>query len=605
MNRLYEKIPFSDLVLIIPPGLLAIHTISYQAVFFTRFPSIFVVFMDLAIVFSLLAIVGRRSRFAVPAFNKTTGLILLLGVVTAVAAAFILCPNADDLSYYHRAIYQVHHLWEPLAKHDTSVNVPGIQGLTTPQLVTSYEFLVATLSRFLGFHPLFGYHVLFPFFMAFYLVIIYYLLFKEIGFSLRGRLAGTAGTVVFLLFIDGNAVRSFGNVAFIRLWQGKAILWTLFLPLTSLLLLKYYRNKSPRYGTGLILCSIGAVGLSNSGFYLPPLLIGCGSLAYVCSGLFDCNERRDWKSVIMPLMSFIYPLSLGLVLKIGFISSTLRTDIYDKNWPGNWWQNLFLVIGDFKGFARNVILCMVLLFILKTAKKRRMLAWYFIFLLLACFNPIAGKFWFSMILPASYWRLMYLVPVPLAFGAIFSFLVESSLLKSRLSRCIPETILCVAALFFTVFAFHYSPAFGPRTSVKFPWQYQVQRKVVKMEKDARSFLNHHVILADKQVSSALPLLNPTVSLAVPDYCLWKFSNAGMKKEGRQRQLAQFYIRGDFTDPGRTAAAKSALIYMLRDVADALIVREASIRKILGEIPEINRLWKIQYLGYGYAILVKL
>jgi len=604
MKNQHEKITFSDMILIVPPGLLAIHTISYQFVFFTQLPAIFVIFTNLILLFSFGAIFGRKFRFTIPTINKTTFLLLLLGLITAVAAAFILSPNADDLSYYHRAIYQIHHLGEPFVKYDTAVNIPGIQGLTTPQLVTSYEFLVAAISHILGFHPLLGYHVIFPFFMALYLVFIYYLLLKEIGFSQKAGIFGTIGIVAFFLFIDGNTIRSFGNVAFIRLWQGKTILWTLLLPLIFLLLLKYFHTKLPRFIFGLFLCSISAVGLSNSGFYMPPILIGCLTLAYVCSHLFKCERKPGWKDFFMPLISFIYPLSLGIVLKIAFISSSLNTSIYNKNWPGIWWENLFLVIGDMNGLIRNVLLCMALIFAIKLISERRMMAWYLILLPMVCFNPLAGKFWFAMILPASYWRLMYLAPIPLAFGAILSFLSELPLSKSRLKVSLPATILCFIALGFTAYAFNSSPIGGKKVSVKLPWEYQLNKNLVKLEKTARLFLNHRVLLADKEVSTALPLLNPTVSLTVPDYCQWKFSNAGMKNEGRQRQLAQTFIQGGFSNPEMYSTGKSALIYSLENIADALIVHKEMIPEILKEVTGIKGKWKIQYVGCGYAVFIK-
>jgi len=77
--------------------------------------------------------------------------------------------------------------------------------------------------------------------------------------------------IVFLL-VDSVGHAAFGNTGFGRMWQGKAIVWILFLPVALSLSYRFLRLGNGSDLAWLSFLAIEGVGLSNAARYSVPRL---------------------------------------------------------------------------------------------------------------------------------------------------------------------------------------------------------------------------------------------------------------------------------------------------------------------------------------------
>lgn len=120
----------------------------------------------------------------------------------------------------------------------------------------------------------------------------------------NGPLAITAG-VVFLLASGGSGA-SYGNFFALRMWQGKATLATLVIPLVTAVAIAYVGRGGWRRWLSLALGVVATIGASNTAVFLVPVLI-----AGVVVGAFaHAGPRR----ALGAAATLAYPVLCGLAV---------------------------------------------------------------------------------------------------------------------------------------------------------------------------------------------------------------------------------------------------------------------------------------------------
>ena len=220
-------------------------------------------------------------------------------------------------------------------------NLPGLPPLSLVHVMTSYEPLMALTAHWLGADPLSAYQNVGALVAGALLPIVYVLLYRQFRLSKAITIAATFVALIFLV-LDGNEHRSFGNVALVRLWQGKTILWTLFLPLTLLIAYRFLAQSSSRRFCLVAMVAICGVGLSNSGIFLAPVLIFSVSVAYLLS--YGISRKHMQRAVLLNVASF-YCIAIAVAVQVGIIPQPTNTIEWWIGWTWVWWENLNLVIG--------------------------------------------------------------------------------------------------------------------------------------------------------------------------------------------------------------------------------------------------------------------
>ena len=194
--------------------------------------------------------------------------------------------------------------------------MPDLPGAQIGYLLTSSEFLLALAAKALHLDLLSMYHNAGGAIGSALVPLVYYLLLRRLGLAPLVALAGASGTLLFLL-LDGNDHRAMGNMAFVRMWQGKAILLTLLPPYLLTHTVSFLSAGGRRPWLCAALAGVAATGLSTIGCFFAPAVIGASVLAVggallatraVPFRLPSCRAGLMLTSVAWPLLALAVTL---------------------------------------------------------------------------------------------------------------------------------------------------------------------------------------------------------------------------------------------------------------------------------------------------------
>lgn len=589
-------------------------TISYQIVFTARWPSSWVMPVSACLTTLLLGI-RLRSWYRTPtrltdpgeAFSIIAGL-FALGLVLGVISTMLNRPDTDDISYFHRALVQLGNLDKPLIVTDTLYRSTCLPGMPSVQLISSYEMLVAFAAHLLGADPLWLYHNGPAAMTAFLIPIVYYLVFREFGLSSRKSLLAVVGTIIFL-FLDGNLHRTYGNFAFVRLWQGKAIFLTLLLPYILRCCYRFFRRPSRENWALTLMTGICAVGLTSSGFFLVPIFVLASSTALFFSSLPTRSTpvfRLALKAFVLNLSS-AYCVAILVALVLGLVPSgydvRALNNVLREMTIGTWWQSLSMVWG--KGWS--LVWYAMCMFLLPWMALKRIDALIVcsvsLVLVLVFFNPLLGPVWFHAF-HQIYWRLALLCPVPLGAGLILPIIADLIQGARRSpSTCFKGAVLVGST---AVFLLHFQMATispGNRVSIKRPSEYRFNHKVLRFCRTIAPLLASRSVLAPPEVVFVLSLLDTSIrfeALHNPLDTRFIFRIAGDPREGSRRLLAQALVACNTHAEG----AKNALRHSAMAGVSAIVVRSGCRSGVSEALKSSPGKWRLIYQDNLFSLFVK-
>lgn len=349
---------------------------------------------------------GSKAEFPVLA---------LLAVVILASTLLVHRMHYDDSLYVGVAADVVDHPDEPIMGRDTMHGVPGLPFIAPQHRVRTYDVLVGSTARALGLSPIAAAHMLFP--------PLWGLVFLAAAARLLRLLLGRAwlfglAAVVMLLLINGDSESSFGNSAFVLLFQGKAILPTVMVPLLAAYGLEHVSGLRPAPSTlGLIGLGLAAsVSLSTNGLFLGPLTVGLASAA---------AWRPDRRSTIRLMGAAaigLMPIGLGLFLRANSVPEAFYMTTAMKSswlyllqrsmnwvWGGALFQSVWL-LALLGGWA----------FVPDRSRRRWMLGYSWLFLLLVM-NPLLTAFWARSVTSSiTLFRLFWAIPLPCFLAALIT-----------------------------------------------------------------------------------------------------------------------------------------------------------------------------------------
>lgn len=146
----------------------------------------------------------------------------------------------------------------------------------------AYEYMQAIVA--FGFHLRFldVYYFLMPALAGFLIPMALYLAIVQFSDDTFSAVIGTLVTSGVILSL-GETHRTFGNFSFVRIFQGKAILLSLGIPLFVAFSMNYFAQPTYKTGLGLLFLATGLVRLSSSAIFMLPALACVLALAYMIS----------------------------------------------------------------------------------------------------------------------------------------------------------------------------------------------------------------------------------------------------------------------------------------------------------------------------------
>lgn len=569
-------------------------TAGYQVGFTLRLPAYLDAAAGCLCALAAIIVLWRLSRRdATTDDNEPSHALLAVSLILAAAVglAFLSTlmnrPDADDITFFHRAAAQLSHLGAPILTHDTTSDVANLPGPVTGYLLTSYEFLCALLARAFGLNPLSMYQNGGAAVASALVAPVYYLLFRRLGLRPLSAVAGVAGVIAFLL-LDGNDHHSMGNFAFVRLWQGKAILLTVLTPYMLTAVINQLDAPSRRNWVRLLYAGIAATGLSTIGSFFGPGYLLVATLA-VCAGLLAAR-KWDWRTLgrralTLNLVS-VYPLVMLLAILFvpfpGTVSPLAWSRAATDALPGQagagvvdagWAQQLLWPAAGVARLAWALCLVAVAPFLALPRKWALCIAMFVPAFALLIANPATGSVLIRAV-PVVFWRFYFVLPVPLCFGLLVAGLIRvlPTVLRSRSA----VFSAAAAAVFLAVFIATVSTVTFSSANVGFRWKaptaWKLDPAIVGSVGPSLPSLSGTTVLADESAAVTLALVDPSEKLIVQRAANTQnaFLVLGRAAEGEKRVRAQA-VAGGLTDSPLYVQAFSRVLH---EDADAVVVRTA-------------------------------
>jgi hypothetical protein len=257
-------------------------------------------------------------------------------------------------------------------------------------------------------------HVVIPPLAAFLVPLVFANLFRLL---IPRRWIWGLVVLMFLLFMMGDTHQSYGNFAFIRLQQGKAIFLTLVVPLLMVYGLAFALQPSSKRWWMLVAAQIACVGLSSPALWIAPLV---AALALVCG--LD-GSRRSLRIFLIGISSSVYLvlLAAGMWLRLHgtvdtsttMTSAELMRDALEK------------VLGDGPMSVLSLLAVLGAWTVAKAPIERRV-ALVFPLAFLLAWNPLWAKsFAESVTHPLVYWRVFWILPLPVLLALLSTAPIEA------------------------------------------------------------------------------------------------------------------------------------------------------------------------------------
>ena len=308
----------------------------------------------------------------------------------------------------------------------------GIEGSVFPAtyLLVSWEALIGALSKLFAVSPAVFCHTLLPAFLIPLHYTAYYAAAREFS---RKRAACALLFILFLNITCGPSTYNQGAFLTLRIWQGKAVLVNILMPLLLYLFLRITKTGVVRIRNifflfGVLLASGAA---STVGTYLAPVLYGVYTLVFLIL-------VRKWKPFLKLLIpaGMILPFVLWkvwLLFSAGTLSDLSEgSGVYDRTFTE--------LLIRYVGFSLVPLFFLLALIILAVKLKKgpsKPLRFFFLLttgiMVVFFLNPWMMPFTEHYVTGTGvYWRMFWLLQITLVIGIAFAELCEIP--KFTLSR---------------------------------------------------------------------------------------------------------------------------------------------------------------------------
>jgi hypothetical protein len=569
------------------------------------------------------AIPGKGYRF-----HLSHLLLVFLGGGYAITVLFVRRPNQDDVVYFHRALAQLLDLHQPIFLRQTSVDMDAA-AFSPVHLTTSYEMLMAFLGHYLRINPLYCYQVVAHVGAAFSVPFVFYWCARIFGLDRWPAAIGALLAMSFLLFADKSpfgvllgAAKSLegadpgGWVGFSTvagyLWQGKPIVLILILPIALALNYRLIGQRNPADLVWLTLLGIAGVGLSNPALYLLPAISVCSWVAFFTLELFERSTREDLRRLIglggLLLFPLAYPIGILALLKMDIIPKPIDIHMLGPRYMA-WSEALDYAVGGRAEYIRAAVLMITVPLLIERGRAGFFLFFYLCAVWLFCLNPLLAHVWMANILAPTYFRLVFLLQLPLLCALIASAGPQLASNWNAIRRDL-TTLFALSAIVVSFVGSYHGISILPKDARlgiawKEPGECQLLPANLDFAKAADKDIAHAKLLAPIWTAGCeLPLLFPEMKVVAPRLVAHYFANAGNPAEGNLRNQAEAFINGN---RALNSDRLKLLEVKFREVietgrANAVAVPESESKRVLATLKSIDPRWR-RVLEAGGLVLM--
>ncbi len=214
-------------------------------------------------------------------------------------------PDLDDVLYLNMAVAAADFPDRALLRADTLHGIEGLR-LSAVYRFSSYEVGQGALSYLTGIPAIYCFHWISASIAAALVVLAHARLLR----LLVPRVWPWAvGAVVVVLVAAGETHHSYGNFAFTRLWQGKAIHLSVFLPLVYAYAIQFASGPTPIRWLLLAAAQVAAVGCSATAVW------GAPAAALAAMACVLRPTRDGLRMFFLGALASVYVLGVGWLLQ--------------------------------------------------------------------------------------------------------------------------------------------------------------------------------------------------------------------------------------------------------------------------------------------------
>jgi hypothetical protein len=291
----------------------------------------------------------------------------------------------------------------------------GIDGLPLPlpvYRVHSYELWNGAVAYLTGVPAIYVFHWISAAVAALLVPLAHAKLFRLL--TPRWWLWSVAVLTV-ILVAAGETHRWYGNFAFVRIWQGKAVFLSVFLPLIYAYGLRFGVEPTLRGWTLLCAAQIAAVGCTSTALWVAPVT---ALLALLCT----LRPSRESLSVVaLGALSSVYVLGVAWIAK-NTMHGLAVAWAARRGPPGGLLLHgaLVTVLGDSRLLLFGIATLLVAGAVAPPGIARRFAAVCPLAVLLGLLNPYITDWVKASLIGPLYWRAMWALPVPILMTLVLT-----------------------------------------------------------------------------------------------------------------------------------------------------------------------------------------
>ena len=414
----------------------------------------------------------------------------------------------------------------------------------------SWEALVATLSYFTGLDYLAFYYFYLPAVFLFLAPVPVFLFTKT--FFPKYALVGTIfSLMVLILWSTYNHMHGFFFIP--RMYQGKAIFLTFFLPFIFLYSRVFFQSPNVKSGLLLIACLIGSAGATSSGVYIGLLAMGMGFLAFSPLRLKTISKNALLFIVLSLPNLFMLTQVKQQISEVDQVISETRSSVNEEALStANQLLPEFAVSQQIKEtkrpifsmywlFGDNKYLLLFCLFLFsplffwllnKQALDSQLLRFLIVVMVIGFAHPIAT--WLTKTIgPGNLvWRYHWAIPT-----ALLSSVFAASVMSLAFPRWIKVGVVCVIPLGLALISVnHLKTKFEPSFQT-----IKIDREALNASQQLTQILtSNDRVLAVSDINQTLPMLLHDAELVISRPLYWHkpyFSGQQLK----ELKLMQYFI----------------------------------------------------------------
>jgi hypothetical protein len=406
-------------------------------------------------------------------------------VVTAMLGFYFLTsvPDSDDALYLNFAVGALRGRHGVYA-HDTMLGSPALNFIKSTYRLESYPLLAAMVADLTGIRVVVAAHAV---------VATLALVFAGAALVLLHRallgtrwLFGVAAHLAFLIALDG-ALQSYGSHAIPRFFQGKAPFVTVMVPVMFVLTIVAVRDRSwlALTLTGMVI--VASIGLTANALFAAPLAIILTAVP-----LFVLGNRLQRIACARLSIVLLYPAVLaGYLLRFDPPGPSEFTD------PGTIGTMLWGLFGTPAALLSGLALLFLAAGAAVVSPVLRSVSLYVLVLLVLVLNPFLWDFYGQHVTGHLNYRLLWSVPIPLAFASLATVTWMS--LPGGWRPVIAFGLVALTAVPGSVLQ---RVAWGPSLTKVPPMEYAAARAINSLTPD-----NGGLILAPETVAAWIPTLD--------------------------------------------------------------------------------------------------